>query len=63
MEQFMDDAPTYGFFPLVYYYVGRVREALKSAGYTDSYRMYLNLRGKAAEDPLLSEVRRRIQQL
>jgi hypothetical protein len=60
-ELFMDDVPTYGYFPVVYYYVGRVREGIGTASYKDSYRTYLDIRGKAGEDTLLSEVRRRIQ--
>jgi hypothetical protein len=54
--------PTYGYFPSVYYYLGRVREGLKSAGFAESYRTYLNIRGKAGEDPLLAEVRLRAGQ-
>src|SRR5215472_9881063 len=56
------DGPSYGFFPPVYYYQGRVREGLKSPGAAESYRTYLSIRGKAAEDPLLPEVRRRAGQ-
>jgi tetratricopeptide (TPR) repeat protein/predicted Ser/Thr protein kinase len=61
MELFMDDVPTFGYYPAIYYYQGRVREGLKTAGYADSYRTYLDIRGKAGEDPLLNEIRRRIQ--
>jgi tetratricopeptide (TPR) repeat protein len=60
LELFMDDVATYGYVPLVYYYQGRVREGLKSAGFSDSYRTYLSIRGQANEDPLLAEVRRRL---
>ncbi|MBI2687442.1 MAG: protein kinase [Acidobacteria bacterium] len=56
---FLDEIPTYGYFPPVYYYLGRVREGLKSSGFADSYRTYLNIRGSANEDPRLPEVRRR----
>jgi hypothetical protein len=59
---FMDEAPTYGYFPPVYYYQGRLREGLKSAGAAESYRTYLSIRGKAGEDPLLAEIRRRAGQ-
>jgi tetratricopeptide (TPR) repeat protein len=59
---FLDEAPTYGYFPLVYYYQGRVREGLKSPGFAESYRTYLSIRGQAGEDPLLPEVRRRTGQ-
>jgi tetratricopeptide (TPR) repeat protein len=57
---FLDESPTYGYFPLVYYYLGRVREGFRSPDYAESYRTYLLIRGRAAEDPLLSEVRKRI---
>jgi len=36
-----------------------VREALKTDGFVESYRTYLSLREKPAEDPLLPEVRKR----
>ena len=35
---FLDEEPSYGFFPPVYYYQGRVREGLKSAKAAESYR-------------------------
>ncbi len=38
LELFLDNVPTYGYFPLVYYYLGRVREGLKSPGFAESYR-------------------------
>ena len=56
---FLDEEPTYGYFPPVYYYQGRVREGLNSAGFAESYRTYLTIRGQSKEDPLLTEVRRR----
>jgi serine/threonine protein kinase/Flp pilus assembly protein TadD len=60
LEFFQDNVPTYGFFPLVYYYQGRVREGLKSPGFAEPYRTYLSIKGQAGEDPLLPEIRRRI---
>jgi hypothetical protein len=54
------DLPTYGYFPPVYYYQGRAREGMKSVAFGESYKKYLDIRGKAGEDPLLAEVRRRI---
>ena len=62
MELFLNDVPTYSYFPIVYYYQGRVREGLKSAASADSYHTYLNLHGQAGEDPLLPEIRRRLGQ-
>jgi serine/threonine protein kinase len=55
----MDEGPTYGSFPVVYYYQGRVREGLKTAAFAESYRQYLAIRGQSPEDPLVPEVRRR----
>ena len=59
LSLFLDEEPTYGHFPPVYYYQGRVREALNNAGSAESYRRYLDIRGNAGEDPLLPEVRQR----
>jgi tetratricopeptide (TPR) repeat protein len=56
----MDEGPTYGHVPSVYYYQGRVREELKTARFADSYREYLRVRGDSKDDPLLPDVRRRI---
>ena len=41
----VDEDPTYGQFPAVYYYLGRVREELKTASFADAYREYLKIRG------------------
>ncbi len=60
LELFMDDMPTYSRLPIVYYYQGRVREGLNSPGAADSYREYLNIRGKSTEDPLLADARARL---
>jgi tetratricopeptide (TPR) repeat protein/predicted Ser/Thr protein kinase len=59
---FLDEVPTYGYFPPVYYYRGRVHEELKSTRFSESYRTYLSIRGNAGEDPLLTEVRRRARE-
>ena len=34
----MEEGPSYGIFPIVYYYQGRVREELKTANFADWYR-------------------------
>jgi tetratricopeptide (TPR) repeat protein len=60
LELFMDDMPTYSLLPAVYYYQGLAREGLKSPASADSYRAYLELRGKTTEDPLLSQIQKRI---
>ena len=56
---FLDEEPTYGYFPATYYYQGRVREGLHSARFAESYQAYLDIRGNAGEDPLLPDIRRR----
>jgi eukaryotic-like serine/threonine-protein kinase len=61
-ELFIDNVPTFGYFPIVYYYQGRVREGLKAPAFAESYRSYLSLRGQAGEDPLLPEIRKRLGQ-
>lgn len=60
MALFLDEVPTYGYFPPVYYYQGRVREGLKNSGFAGSYKTYLSIRGQAGEDPLLADARRRL---
>src|SRR5688572_14278013 len=58
LSLFVDEDPSFGYFPAVYYYQGRVREGLKNAGSTESYKAYLAFRGESKEDPLLAGVRR-----
>jgi serine/threonine protein kinase len=62
LELFMDDMPTYSYLPIIYYYQGRDREGLKSAGFADSYRTYLSIRGTSSEDPFLSDIHHRLGQ-
>ena len=60
IELFMDNVPTYAYFPPVSYYQGRVREGMKSEGFAEFYKTYLAIRGKSSEDPLVADVQRRI---
>jgi Flp pilus assembly protein TadD/predicted Ser/Thr protein kinase len=62
IELMMDNIVTYGYFPYVYYYQGRVRQGLKTPAFADSYRTYLSIRGQSTEDPLVAEIRRRLGQ-
>jgi len=62
LELFMDNVPTFGYFPPVYYLQGRAQEGLKSPGFADSYRAYLSIRGPSTEDPLVAEVRKSLGQ-
>jgi tetratricopeptide (TPR) repeat protein len=54
----MDEGPTSAYFPLVYYYRGRVREGMKTASFGDSYREYLKMRGRSTEDARVRELRK-----
>jgi tetratricopeptide (TPR) repeat protein len=59
---FLDEEPTFGLYPPVYYYQAKVREGLKSAGSVESYKAYLAIRGTSTEDPLVSEIRKALGQ-
>ena len=54
---FLDEEPTVGYLPPIYYYQGRVREGLKSSGFAEPYRAYLAIRGESKEDSLAAELR------
>jgi tetratricopeptide (TPR) repeat protein len=56
---FLDEEPTYGYLPIVYYYQGVGREKIGTTGYRESYRQYLAIRG-ASEDRLAQDVRKRV---
>ncbi len=58
--ELMDDGPTYGYYPVVYYYQGLALEGLKSAGFIDSLRSYLLIRGQSKDDPLVTDARHKI---
>ncbi len=60
IELFDDNVPTYAYFPPVYYYEGRAREGMKSAGFADFYRSYLGIRGQSSDDPMVIDIRRRL---
>jgi tetratricopeptide (TPR) repeat protein len=62
IELFLDNTPTYAYFPTLYYYEGRVRQGMKSEGFADFYKSYLSIRGQSTEDPLVADIRRRIGQ-
>jgi len=60
LQLILGDEPTFAYVVPVYYYQGRVREGLGSAGFVDSYRQYLDIRGNSTEDRVLSEIRTRM---
>ena len=59
---FLDEEPTFGYFPMVHYYQGRAREGMKlPGGGAEPYRKYLEIREKAGEDPLIADIKKRIR--
>ncbi len=60
LSLFLDEEPTFGYLPATYYYKGRVREALKTGNFAESYSTYLTIRGTSTEDPLLGDVKQRV---
>ena len=58
----LDEGPTWGYFPVVYYYQGRVRDELKTARFADSYGEYLKVRGGSTEDRFVPDARTRAAQ-
>ena len=57
---FLDDEPTFGYFPAVHYYQGQAREGLKSTRAGESFKAYLAIRGQSKDDPLVPEIRQRV---
>ncbi|HKV63681.1 MAG TPA: protein kinase [Candidatus Acidoferrum sp.] len=60
---FLDDMPSYHYLPPVYYYQGRAREGLKSAGAVESYKTFLAMKEKGAGDPLVVDAQKRLAAL
>jgi tetratricopeptide (TPR) repeat protein len=58
---FLDDIPSYHYFPAVYYLMGRAQQGLGSPGSLESYRAFLDIRGKARQDPMVADVRQRLE--
>ncbi|MGH9220197.1 MAG: hypothetical protein ACRD1W_12900, partial [Vicinamibacterales bacterium] len=58
LSLFVDEDPSFGYFPAVYHAQGRVREGLKNSGFAESYKTYLTFRGESKEDAPAADVRR-----
>jgi tetratricopeptide (TPR) repeat protein len=56
---YLDEAPTFHLFPPVYYYLGRVRDGLKSPAAPESYKTFLSIQGNGA-GPLVADARKRL---
>ena len=59
LSLFLDEEPTSGVLPPVYYYLGRAREGMGTAAYADAYRRYLAIRNQTDGDPLAADIRKR----
>ena len=61
LSLFLDEEPTSGYLPPVYYYLGRSREGMGTAAFADAYRRYLAIRNQTDTDPLTADVHRRLR--
>ncbi|MDA2936858.1 protein kinase [Acidobacteria bacterium AH-259-A15] len=57
---FLDDIPSYRYFPPVYYYLGRAQEGLNSPAAAESYGTFLAIKEKADQTLLITDARRRV---
>jgi tetratricopeptide (TPR) repeat protein len=60
---FMNDLPSYRYFPLVYYDMGRTQEGLRSPAARESYQIFLKIKEKSAGDPLVEDAKKRLASL
>jgi tetratricopeptide (TPR) repeat protein len=61
LSLFLDEEPTSGYLPPVYYYLGRAREGMGTAAFGDAYRRYLAIRNQADTDPLATDIHARLK--
>jgi tetratricopeptide (TPR) repeat protein len=60
---FLDDVPSFRYFPPLYYYQGRVREGMKRVDAAEAYKTFVAIKSKADPgDPLVADAVRRIGQ-
>jgi tetratricopeptide (TPR) repeat protein len=52
---FLNDLPTYRYFPPVYYYLGRAQQGLGSEAAAESYQKFLAIKAKADTDQAMIE--------
>jgi tetratricopeptide (TPR) repeat protein/tRNA A-37 threonylcarbamoyl transferase component Bud32 len=61
---FLNDIPSYHYFPPIHYYLGRAQEGLGSPAAAESYKTFLRIKEKNDEtDPLIEDARRRLKNL
>jgi tetratricopeptide (TPR) repeat protein len=57
---FLDDVPSFRYFPQVFYYRARVQEGMKSAAAGESYKAFLAIKAKAdPADTMVADARKR----
>ena len=57
---FLDDVPSYHYYPPLLYYRGLALEGLKSPGGTEAFRQFLAIKAKGADDPMIADARKRL---
>ena len=57
---FLDDLPTFRYYALVPYWLGRARE-MRGLDAKPQYQEFLAIRGDAAKDPIVNDARRRLE--
>ena len=57
----LDDVPSYRYLPPVHYYLGRVQAGLNSPAAVESWRTFLKIKEKGEEEPMITDVRRRVE--
>jgi tetratricopeptide (TPR) repeat protein len=56
---FLDEMPTYHYYPATLYYLGRVQQELKSPAAAESFRAFLALKAPDSSEPMVVDARRR----
>ena len=62
LSLFLDDNPTFHWFPVTYYYLGLAQEGLRSPAAADSWRTFLAIKNKAEGDALAVDAGRRLRE-
>jgi eukaryotic-like serine/threonine-protein kinase len=60
---FLDEVPTYGYFPSVYYYLGRAEEGLGSSGAANSYWKFVSIQDKGDGAAIFQDAKKRLAEL
>ena len=60
---FIDEVPTYGYLPSVYYFQGRADEGLDAKAASDAYRKFIAIQGNGEGGELLLDAKKRLAKL